>query len=366
MKWETIFLVMMVSVIFILFIILPFIINYNTEIKIETANKPIEPKKIEIPIKPKEIEKAHSENVLKKDSVFGLFVRSRNEQNMEEFMNHYYKIGFRFILFVDDNSSPSIYEVIHGINIPNDLKYHIIKISTMDGHFGKINRSSAEFNQELFIPHVLPILQKHTDFVLFCDMDEYLYVNKPLHDIVESYLPFTTLKVNWLFFGNNNIKSQDNISLLLPTFTKSSENLNFSTKSLTRTCNLLGIHNAHIFKLRKGSTSKDLFNNLRNNNTFDLRDLESKSYKDVPMYLAHFYTQDTETYIKRRFFRETENIGYGNNLISFFKEYFQEIVDYLHNGIEFNHNRQKVLIETKNRFDFINRNDIENLDLCHI
>jgi hypothetical protein len=293
---------------------------------------------------------------------FGIFVRSRNEENVVEFISYYLSIGFTFFCFFDDFSEPSIQEVIDNSDLPS-FKYNIIR-ETIPGrsYYGEQYSSPGMFNKDIFKPFVLPVLQKETDFVLSVDMDEYLHISKPLVDILRPMLPFSNVQINWLYFGNQNIKKcQDHSSLLK--FQRSDEYLFEQYKSLGRTENIVAFFGPHQFMYKPGITNRGILDSSYYTPRRNFK-MTTVSYKDVPMYIAHYFTQDTETYLKRRYLRNTENVGFGNDKINYFKENFEDLLDHIHGSKNIKFSKYQDYIDrTKRLFDIKNRNNNENKDL---
>lgn len=299
----------------------------------------------------------------------GIYVRCKDEKNIIEFMNHYYGIGFDFIFFLDHNSKIPINEVIGDLFKKNT--FHILKY---EGNLDNLN------NSIFFNNNILPIIKKNMDYCFYVDMDEYLVLKKfhNIQNVILHYQPFDMLKINWLLFGNNNIKKIDNNLTLKEKFTMSSNIFNPHVKSLAKVSSIKTAYNPHFFMLDdKKCIIKNIFNNLSPEDPFD-KEILSHEINDVNIYLAHYVVQDTCKFILRRFGRITDNINCLKikNLEHFIKmlnDNIDKIIDYFHDDIssfdkyftdipdvKYYENEIKSI---KGFFNSHNSNNVQNLDV---
>jgi len=259
----------------------------------------------------------------------GIYVRSKNEKNIINFMKHYYNIGFDFILFYDDMSYPSIQDVINSENNKEyDGKYKIIRNEDLiDNNIKNLN------NNEYFMDNILPVIKENMDFCFYIDMDEYLKINsnKNIKDIIEQFDDFDSIKINWLLFGNNGIKKCEDLSNPKKIFTKSFNKLYNHIKSLTRVSKICGCNNPHYFMLKENSIVKNIFGDVSLNDHVEDK-LTNYKFNDVPFYLAHFIVQGTYGFITRRFCRNTANykIFKHKNLKLFIETNMDNIINFIH------------------------------------
>jgi len=233
---------------------------------------------------------------------FGIYVRSKNEVNIIEFMDHYYNIGFSIILFYDDFSIPSVQEVINNeSNLRFEGKYKIIRNKTVFDNLVNLN------NNEFFIENILPCLKQSMDYCFYVDMDEYLKIKcgSSINAIAEFYNPFDSLKINWVLFGSNGIIKSETNNKLKPTYTRSFSKINTHVKSLTKVSTICGCHNPHYFLLKKGSITKNIFNEITSNDPFEAK-MENYRFDYVNLFVAHYIVQGINGFIMRRFGRKTD------------------------------------------------------------
>lgn len=224
----------------------------------------------------------------------GVYVRCKDEQNIIEFIEHYYNLGFDFIVFLDHNSKKPIQEVI--IDKKYENKYYILRTEG----------SMRELNCGVFFKNnILPILEKYMDYCLYVDMDEYIVIKKfnNIKDAIETYMPFDMLKINWLGFGDNNIDYIEDISNIKKIFTRSAPKLDKHVKSLAKvssinTCNTE--ISPHVFCLKNNSIIKNVKNEISDIGPFEYNTIKYE-LSDIDIYLAHYMVQGKNNFLIRRY-----------------------------------------------------------------
>ncbi len=237
-------------------------------------------------------------NNLVNDFKVGIYVRSWNEKNIIEWMEYHYKCGFDFILFYDDYSEPSIQSIIDDYGKIDKTKYKIL-----EKIFPKHGSTPHDFlnDPNAFITNIKPILEKEVDYCLYIDIDEYIYMDKflTIKDLIKYYSPFDQLFICYKNFGWDNKISNDTNSLI-NVFKKSQPNTISCGKSLVKINSLLTTDNPHFFHLKNDSINKDQYNTVFKENWFTPSTEETRKISNI--YIAHYYTQDINTFLNRRFF----------------------------------------------------------------
>lgn len=292
--------------------------------------------------------------------ILGVYVRCRDEENIIEFMNHYYNIGFSYIIILDHMSKIPIIDIIS-----NKIKKNKFKVLRYTIENEQLN--SIDFFNKNILPHII----KNMDYCLYIDMDEYLVINNNLNinQVLQQYLPFNMLKINWLFFGNNNHKDLiNNCNTLKDKFTKSSNKLNHHVKCLVKVSEIKHTNNSHFFFLNNKNNIKNILNEESDEGPFSFNPTK-KNIKEISMYIAHFMVQSTKQFLLRRFTRRTGNVRImklgenENKFINFVLDNQNLITDYLHNDdnllneINYMKDHFKAI---KNFFKIHNCNNIEN------
>lgn len=245
-----------------------------------------------------------------------LSTSSKNEKHIIEWINYYIKIGIDYFIIFDDLSDKPIQEVFDENNIDKSI-YTIFRNNNRDNLYENLNMRyivhrcySPEYWINLCIPK---LIEKEMDYVLYVDLDEFLYLNKfnNIQELISYYSPFDVLKINWLLFGSNNLIENTGVNNIIDTFNRSSDILSDGTgasKSLTRVSKI-SVHNTyqygpHILPIVDGAVVKNIFNNIENSYGNDLNSALSHPYFDGyykdKIYIAHYACQDITTFIKRK------------------------------------------------------------------
>ena len=293
----------------------------------------------------------------------GVFVRCKDEKNMEEFMNYYYNIvGVDYIVIFDHNSNPSITTITSNFNNIPKTKYEVITLDSI----GLPNTTNYNTFDGKFDKSILPILKKNMDYCLYVDTDEYLHMAKfkNIKDIIEYYSPFDQLSIQWVLFGNNNLLTNGNGSKLLPAFTKSNNKYNKHSKSLCKLSTVSNNTNPHYFDGPKNI--KNIFN--KNTKLLPVNNDMSKMVVDNNyIYLAHYMVQDTTSFFTRRYLNNSsvrlKELGIDKETPNYLKDNTNNIIKAIHNDDNDNNGNNTIIDKIKVFFQEHNTNVKDNYDL---
>lgn len=227
----------------------------------------------------------------------GIYTRLYNEKNIIEWTKYHLKCGFDFILFYDDYSEPSVKSLLENENIDKS-KYKVLE--KIFPKFGSVTKDYLN-DGESFEKYIKPEIENNMDYCLYIDLDEYLYLNefKNINELIDYYNPFDQLFICYKNFGWDN-KEKNYTNSLVNTFKKSQNYISSCGKSLVKVSKIINSTNPHYFHLKENSINKDQFNTFFSENWFSPTNEIERQKKNI--YIAHYYTQDLETYINRRFF----------------------------------------------------------------
>lgn len=268
----------------------------------------------------------------------GIYVRIYNEPNIIEWMSYYYKCGFDFIIIYDDYSDISVEEIINNYGKFDMNKYYIC-----DKVLDKLGstKTATWNNNILFQKYIMPIfLHNNLEYVLTADMDEYLYLDKykNINELINDYSPFSQLYIRYKNFGHSFLKNNETHSLV-NVFIKSS-NILKSGKSLVKVSSILSCSSPHFSYLNNNEQTIDQFKNSVSLEGIPKTGcpLSTDEFKfESNIYLAHYYTQDMFSFIKRRiYFKQNWHIGdaiiKNDNVAEFLKN---ENIETISNSIEY-------------------------------
>ena len=295
----------------------------------------------------------------------GIYVRVYNEKNIIEWMDYHYKCGFDFILFYDDYSEPSVKSIIEDYGKFDKSKYLVLeRLFTKQIH----NFNNVLNNQNNFKTHILNHIQKHMDYVLYIDIDEYLYLNtyKNIKELIKDYGNFDQLFINMKFFGNFKLKTDNNelIKNHLNCFTYCP-----TTKSLCKVSSIDFTQNPHFFILNNNNSltidiNKELihkgkFKNVKYSESVKKIFFKTNT-KEKKIYIAHYYTQNLYRFIVRKVFyrNDVKNKNIYNKLDLFIKNYNR-----IENKEEYWKNNPKILNNYKKYIKHIKIQNVNNKDI---
>jgi len=167
-------------------------------------------------------------------------IAKNEELYIQEWINYHLKLGFDDV-FIYQNNWRWTHEQENVIKIELD---------------GDVQQRIAYNN---FIKNNLNIY----DWAAFFDVDEFLVLkkHKNIKEFVQQYSEYTSIAINWVLFGDNNIENTIDDFSLLKRFTKRQKNINFHVKCIVKLTEnvVMDIHNTNNnwidtnYKIGKGS-----------------------------------------------------------------------------------------------------------------
>ena len=215
----------------------------------------------------------------------------KNENNyIKEFINYYKDLGIKKIFIYDNNEINS--EKFEDV-IQNEINSGFVKLINMRGkRIAQIDSYEDCLSRNRY----------KYDFLLFFDIDEFLYIqdNHTLNSFLSHprYKNCQTIKINWLCYGDNEILYYEKGDLQ-KRFTKKSnaKACNIQTKSIIKIKynNKIswGEGGAH----KPGNNVKKACDSLGNPIHFSIWQIDPPLYKYV--YLKHYLTKSTEEYARK-------------------------------------------------------------------
>tara|TARA_Y100000590_G_scaffold143050_1_gene164211 strand:- start:19553 stop:21448 length:1896 start_codon:yes stop_codon:yes gene_type:complete len=237
----------------------------------------------------------------------------RDENNILEFLIYHIMIGFDKILVIDHLSIEKVIDKIQILPLEYKEKIEIIR-------FEKEGPHKIYFLNNIVIPYMKINCNK---YFIHLDGDEYINLNNNFNNINELMNSFNNpniLLLNWILFGSNNKKNNDNkYKCLIPTYTKCDNKVNKHFKILINV-NILDKNtlfiNPHIIISHKTDLIYTNVNNhklnvnnksARNNicYKFDM----SNDISNLKCYINHYFVQSEEDYLLRKINRIRDDIN---------------------------------------------------------
>jgi hypothetical protein len=219
-----------------------------------------------------------------KISVLAMF---KNESMIiKDWIEHYLREGVEHFYLIDNGSTDDYYEKIKIYD----------KYITLTKDSTRLPKGTQTF---LFNKIYLETIKKETEWIIFCDIDEYIYArngNNQIMDVLNK-LPENVEKIwlPWKCFGSNGHKNQPNN--IINNFSKRKEGYNKNDgfgKIICRTANLERIMTCgHIVRLNKN-------NIMYNANSQKLEDcnLDEENCQQLNLHLNHYMLMSEEYYLK--------------------------------------------------------------------
>ena len=223
----------------------------------------------------------------------GVCIRAKDEQKIIcDWVNHYLKLGFDKIFIYDNMSEPSIEYSLKEKFLLNEKV--IIKIDTF-----------PHSNQPVIYQECID-QNKHLDWLLLCDTDEFLWLKEgTIKEFLSKYSEDTcTVLINWLVYGTSNLQTYDRNKTVFEQFILREEYSHFwniFVKSFVRPKLIEKFGNVHI---TRNSNYKvcNIYNEVLMLSSDPIKcDYQDSNLNDnSPVVLVHYMTLDFESMSKKR------------------------------------------------------------------
>ncbi len=263
----------------------------------------------------------------------------KNESHiLEEWIEHYLSQGVDKIFLIDNGSTDSYYSI---------LQPHI---ST--GKVDLVKDTKRHAQVELYNKHFLHKCKAY-DWVIVCDLDEFIYGRKycnSIKDFLNKIHPsFSQVFIPWKMFGSNGYDTmeQEQPSSVLSTFTKRINNNDIRhnrfrsfiykgrikyiySKCIVRTKYLLNIGIHHSETSNNGYMTSYVSQNNHINTNKDFVEINEDIIENSALHLNHYAIQSLNWFMKVKATRG-DNCSVSNDNVrnkEYFKEYnFNDIDD---------------------------------------
>lgn len=232
-----------------------------------------------------------------------LFTNARDEPNIAEWIAHHLLLGFDKIVIFDHLS---IQPIQHTLETNFDNKVQVIR---------KIGSGNIK---EIFGREAIQIAKDFkASWMLYLDADEFLVINKysNVKELLSQFRFADALSINWLLFGSSNHKMQPK-GLLTENFVMCDKLLNNHVKTFVRPERVANhfLLNPHFYRITNpnrsfAATGNKMplgpFNNIR------------RIFTQTTAYIAHYYVQSEEEYIRRKCRKMDDGTGARPKKINF-------------------------------------------------
>lgn len=122
-----------------------------------------------------------------------VIIKDENEY-LDEWLTHHLNLGIDEIFLYEDNGSKSHSDIIK----PYGNRVHLIPIDDIYKNNPKPEHSRNQINLFNWFPMEF---KNKFDWVLFIDLDEFLILKQPLHDLLKEYDDKPGILIQWKWFG---------------------------------------------------------------------------------------------------------------------------------------------------------------------
>jgi len=152
---------------------------------------------------------------------------------------------------------------------------------------------------------------KEFDWLFFFDIDEFISLDYKYNNIFEflnDFKDFDGIKVQWRMFGDNGKLFFENKPVIERFGSKDNVGYDNHIKSILK-CKS---YSFNLIFCAHGSLNIELVTVNLNKKRVKSPYMDSMAYKDLPVYLNHFYSKSTEEFIKRKYKRTSAISGEDN------------------------------------------------------
>lgn len=122
-------------------------------------------------------------------------------QYLKEWLDYHLNLGIDEIFLYEDYGSKSHFDIVQ----PYGNKVHLDSIDVIfhTGNFIFINKynRNGSLNQEKLFDWFPEVYRDKFDWVLFNDIDEFLILKQPLHDLLNEYNDKSAIYLQWKYYG---------------------------------------------------------------------------------------------------------------------------------------------------------------------
>jgi hypothetical protein len=240
------------------------------------------------------------QNDLANDEKIILCVNARDEKNIKEWVAHHLLLGFDEIHICDHKSIIPLDGQFDKFNIEienetpentekPEKKRVFVRRSDVDGPV-----------KELFIQQaVQQAVDRNVQWMLYLDADEFLVFNsevKTVHEFMKKFKDYDLVALSWLMFGSNGHEKEPD-GFIIDNYTKSQLKLCNHIKSFLRP-DQFEKPNCHKCTIKHYTRAIHINGSVLNPHSVLFEN--NINYSDSEAYIAHYYVQSKETYLRRK------------------------------------------------------------------
>lgn len=212
-----------------------------------------------------------------------LFTNARDENHILEWAVHHLNLGFDMIYIFDHKSKVPIKDIINN---------QAVTISRIDTDINKVSLMLQASNIAKGYGY---------DWLMYLDADEFLVLNEDnnIKEFLNKYQNYDQIGINELLFGTNHIDDEID-GTILEMYTKSESKLDKHIKCIVKVNTIIPkVTLPHYFNIKDMRKSVAVTRQplcIKFPSWFYI----NKTYKEVNAYIAHYYYQSYNVYLRRK------------------------------------------------------------------
>lgn len=225
-----------------------------------------------------------------------LFTNVRDENHILEWAIHHYNLGFTHIHIFDHLSVKPVKDIIKD-KLPN------VTVERLNSKFA--NKSG------LIVQSCKYSYKTDYDWMLYLDGDEFLILKEDenVESFLKKYENYEQVCINWLMFGSNNHNKIPSNSTMLESYTKCNSILDHHVKSFVKPKCIVGCGHPHVYNVKNPNLSVSTTYEISGSPFYT--NSKGMEIDKVNSYIAHYYYQSYDTYVRRKVSRERDDLLNG-------------------------------------------------------
>jgi hypothetical protein len=204
---------------------------------------------------------------------------SIGKTTVKEWIAHHLNLGFDHVYIFDHKSKVPIKSLLK----PNT----------------SVTIERIDYNRELLKFHLMmkarDIALNKYEWMLYLDADEFLIIDKDVHEFMEQYAKYNQVSFNWLVFGNNYL-SHEPQGMLMENYTRCSVYASKLIKSFVRPPSIISVITPHVFNTKNMNLSVSGITMKPLNEDGSAQYNINKRYNQLTAYIAHYMYQSYDVY----------------------------------------------------------------------
>jgi len=229
-----------------------------------------------------------------------VFTNARDEPHILEWISHYLNLGFDHVFVYDHKSTIPISSLLAPKTPSKTNPVNRITVTRLDDDIS--NMKNTLMRRAIDISR-----QKGFDWMLYVDVDEFLYLKNAINvkSFLSNYSEYDQVGINWLMFGTNFMTIEPK-GTLIEKYTRTGAVLNKHIKCFVNPIFARKPLNPHVYEILN---NKSIHCENKPLMYIPYYFETNTSPLNVPAYFAHYIHQAYEVYIQRKILLPRDDNG---------------------------------------------------------